>query len=188
MYSDLMKSCEDNDLEEVRSCLARGDDVNYQNPKYGFTAAHLASIDGHTEIIRLLAGTGKVDWNLQNKWGYTPLHRALLWGYPDIVEIISKIPGVDFSVKAEDGVTLAQASIIGGEVESVKSLANLEEFHGWNVPDVDGDTPVMMALKCGDTDMVKVLVMCPRVDLTIRDKEGWTLVMRTMKKKKLGEC
>ena len=58
----------------------------------------------------------------------------------------------------------------------------------WNVPDKNGDTPVMMALKSGKTDMMKILVGCPRVDLTIRDKEGWTLLMRTIASKDLGEC
>ena len=45
----------------------------------------------------------------------------------------------------------------------------------------------MMALKSGKTDMMKILVGCPRVDLTIRDKEGWTLLMRTIAGKDLGE-
>ena len=49
-------------------------------------------------------------------------------------------------------------------------------------------TLVMKGLKEDKTEIVKVLVGCPRVDLTIRDKEGWTLVMRTIAGKKLGEC
>ena len=51
-----------------------------------------------------------------------------------------------------------------GVVRNVKTLANQEEFDFWNVPDKSGDTPVMMALKSGKTDIVKILVGCPRVD------------------------
>ena len=41
--------------------------------------------------------------------------------------------------------------------------------------------------KGGDVSELKVLVKCPRVNLTIRDKERWTLVMRTIASKDLGE-
>ena len=46
----------------------------------------------------------------------------------------------------------------------------------------------MKALKSGKTVMMKILVGCLRVDLTIRDKEGWTLVMEAIAGKELGEC
>ena len=99
-----------------------------------------------------------------------------------------KIPGVDLSVKTEEGETLAQRAVESGVVRSVEILAEQEKFDCWNVPDGKGDTPVMIALKEGETEIVKILVGCPRVDLTIRDKEGWTLVMRTIAGKELGEC
>ena len=103
------------------------------------------------------------------------------------MDILVKIPGIDFNVKRKDGETLAQAAVEKGDVRSVETLANQEEFDCWNVPDKNGDTPVMMARESGRTDMVKILVGCPRVDLTIRDKEGWTLLMRTIAAKELGE-
>ena len=109
-------------------------------------------------------------------------------GYADIVDIIVKIPGVDFSVKTEGGETLAQLAVRRGDVRNVEILSSLEMFDCWNVPDKEGDTPVMKALNSGNTKIVEILVGCPRVDLTIRDKEGWTLVMRTIASKKLGEC
>ena len=40
-----------------------GLDINYQDEKLGETAALMASYRGHTEIVRILAETGKVDWN-----------------------------------------------------------------------------------------------------------------------------
>ena len=70
----------------------------------------------------------------------------------------------------------------------METLANLEKFDCWNVLDEEGDTPVMKAIKENKTEIVDVLVGCPRVYLTIRDKEGWTLVMRTIAGKNLGKC
>jgi len=159
-------------------------DINYQDQK-GETAALLASYYGHTECVRVLAETGKVDWNARNKWGNTALYCALYWGHSYVVDIIIEIPGLNFNVRTVAGETLGQAAVTEGFVRSVESLASLEKFDCWNVPDKNGDTPVMMALKWGATDIVKVLVRCPRVDLTIRDKEGWTLLMRTIAGKEL---
>ena len=138
--------------------------------------------------MRVLARTGKVDWNLGTKTGWTPLYCALYFRRSDTVDILVKIPGIDFNVKRKDGETLAQAAVEKGDVRSVETLANQEEFDCWNVPDKNGDTPVMMARESGRTDMVKILVGCPRVDLTIRDKKGWTLLMRTIAGKEPGEC
>ena len=163
-----------------------GLDFNYQDQD-GSTAAIKASYYGRTECVRVLARTGKVDWNLRNRGG-TPLFWALCWGHSAIMNILVKIPGIDFNVKTEDGKTLAQVAVKEGGVRNVETLANLEKFDCWNVPDENGDTPVMMALRSDKTDLVKILVGCPRVDLTIRDKEGWTLVMRTIDGELLGEC
>ena len=181
----LMFACEAGNIAIVSRLVKEdGLDINYQD---GYTAAHFASYHRHTDCVRVLAGTGKVDWNIVDKWGFTPLFHALDWGHSDIIDILLEFPRFDFNVKTEDGESLAHAAVRGG-VRIVETLANQEKFDCWNVPDKNGDTPVMMALKWGATDIVKVLVDCPRVDLTIRDKEGWTLVMRTIAGKELGEC
>ena len=44
-----------------------------------------------------------------------------------------------------------------------------------------------MALKKGKTEMVEILLRCPRVYQSCRDKEGWSLVFRAIQRNKLGE-
>ena len=39
-----------------------GLDINYQD-EFGYTAAQLSCIYGDTDSLRILAETGKVDWN-----------------------------------------------------------------------------------------------------------------------------
>ena len=51
----------------------------------------------------------------------------------------------------------------------------------------DGDTPVMWAFKLDMTELVKILLRCPRVDLSCRDKEGWSLVFRAIQRDEFGE-
>ena len=112
---------------------------------------------------------GRVDWNKRNQAGQTPLYLALSRGHSKIADIIMEEPDIDYSVKTEDGKTLGHAAVEGGGREGgrecVETLAAQETFDGWNVPDNDGDTPVMMALKGGCEYLVEILLGCPRVDL-----------------------
>ena len=139
--------------------------------------------------MRILAETGRVDWNKRNKWGWTPLYWALYYGQSDIVEIIGKQPNIDYDFKTykDDGKskTLAQTAVWIGNVKCVETLAAQEKFQCWNVPDTDGDTPVLMALKTNKMDILQILLKCPRVDLNMKDKNGDSLNMLALKTEKI---
>ena len=47
-------------------------DIMYQD-EGGHTAAHWAIIKGHSECLRILAQTRKIDWNLENTDGFSAL-------------------------------------------------------------------------------------------------------------------
>ena len=66
-------------------------------------------------------------------------------------------------------------------------IAGQERCDVWNVPDGRGLTPIMMALEEGKTEIVKILLGCPRVDLSCKDKEGWSLLFMAVREKDLGE-
>ena len=124
-----------------------------------------------------------MDWN---RGGSTPLYWALDMGQSDCVDIIVQQTNVDFSAKTLYGQTVAQMAVRKGDVRSVESLAAQERCDCWNVPDYKGDTPVMEALRFGKTEIVGILVRCPRVDLICRDKEGWSLVFKAIQRKEIG--
>ena len=165
-----------------------GLDINYQDEEGdGDTAAILATMLGKTECVRILAETGRVDWTKPGAWGKSPLFLALWQGDSDIVEIILQQSNIDYSVESEDGISLAQIAVTKGDMKCVETVAAQESFNCWNVPDMRGDTPIMWALKVGKTEIVEILLRCPRVDLSCRDKEGWSLVFRAIHFKELGE-
>lgn len=80
-----INSCVKNKSEKVQSYLNLAEDLEIDInavDEVGWTAAHRAAEEGHTEVIRILAATGLVDWNKGNHYGQyghitTPLHRAL---------------------------------------------------------------------------------------------------------------
>jgi len=90
-----------------------GLDINYSDTDYGWTAAHLASHNGMTECVVILAETGRVDWNKKDDEGKTPLYNALEDRHDDIISIIAKQPNIDYNVKTNDGETLAQIAVDG---------------------------------------------------------------------------
>ena len=159
-------------------------DINYQD-KNGCTATLLASIWGRTSCVKILAETGKVNWNKGDNGNGTPLYHALSSRYCDIVDIITEQPNIDYNVKTECGRTLVQIAVMCEEC--VKILASQKKCQCWNVPNNDGNTPVMIALKKNQTKIVEILLDCPRVDLKCRDEEGWCLLFRALERNKLGK-
>ena len=87
------------------------------------------------------------------------------------MDIIVQQPNIDYNVKTEGGETLAQAAVEGGNVKCVETLAAQERFDCWNVPDWRGETPIMLALKEDKTEIVEILLECPRVDVNVVDRE-----------------
>lgn len=55
-------------------------------------------------------------------------------------------------------------------MKCVETLAGQKSFDSWNVPDCNGDTPIMTALMRNEqwnSETVEILLRCPRVDLDV---------------------
>merc|ERR1712150_109844 len=119
-----------------------------------------------------------------DSWGQTPLYKAIEMEHSDIVDIIVQQPKIDYNVKTKfgGGETLAQIALSRGHARFVETLAAQERCDCWNVPDWRGDTPIMWAFKRKETEILEILLRCPRVDLGCRDREGWSLVFRAIQR------
>ncbi|XP_017843552.2 ankyrin repeat domain-containing protein SOWAHC isoform X4 [Drosophila busckii] len=62
--------------------------VKLQDPATGFTALHWAAKHGNEDVVKLIAGTYKVDVNARTNGGYTPLHLATQFGRDNIFELL----------------------------------------------------------------------------------------------------
>ena len=91
-WSDLRAAVDNLDVEQVRSCLDRGDDINEVAVGDQFSLLHL-SIDAEVDqahnlglaqptsaVSRLLLERG-IDTSLRNKWGETARDMALSMGH-----------------------------------------------------------------------------------------------------------
>ena len=183
-----IKYCRENKLDKVQSYLHLAEDLGLDInavDDYGVTAAHWAVTWRHAEVIRLLAATGEVNWNIGDLAGNTPLHLALFGGDFEVAGIIMKQDNVDFSLRASLGWTVAMAAVYGESTRCVELLAQQENCNSWNIPSDDGNTPLMEAIKWKNKDILKILLNCPRVDLNLLDKDGNSAVMKAIKEEKL---
>ena len=86
-----IKSCKENKPEKVRAYLTLAEDLEFDinaDDDDGNTAAQYAANNGYTEVMKILAATGLVDWNKRDGNGRTPLDLALLHVNLEVAEII----------------------------------------------------------------------------------------------------
>ena len=88
----LWKLCQDGKLDEVRSELERGGDVNNKN-SLGETALLWAVCNGHNSIVKLLLEQPAVKVNEKNIAGLTALHFAAGGNNPEGARMLLLHPG-----------------------------------------------------------------------------------------------
>ena len=59
---------------------------------YGWTPIHRAAMNGHTEVVKILAPLTD-NPNAPNDYGWTPIHGAAWNGHTEIVKILATLTG-----------------------------------------------------------------------------------------------
>ena len=137
------------DLEEVRSQLASGTNVNSKTFRMGLTALHGAAGNGHIEIVKLLLEKG-ADPNITQENSCPPLAYAAHGGHADIMEILIA-HGADPQQR-----TVMELAARGGHIEAVEVL--LEHGTDINVKGTDGYTALNTAVGHRHVELVKFLL------------------------------
>ena len=88
----LYKLCQGGKLDEVRSVLAGGGDVNNKS-NGGSTGLMLAVMTGHNSIVKLLLEQPAVKVNEKNSGGCTALHYAASGNNPEGARMLLLHPG-----------------------------------------------------------------------------------------------
>ncbi len=140
--------------------LEHGADVNALTG-YGFSPLHLAASSNTDSFIPLLTSKG-ADVNQANSIGFTPLHAACDRGYFAAASTLLQA-GANVNSVDQDGFSPLLSATMSGNVELVKLLVhsgaekNVQaKIDYQNV--APGDTPLAVAKKMNNEEMIKILV------------------------------
>ncbi len=91
--------------------------INVADAQNGNVALHIASQNGHFEVVDLLVSRGAT-LSPQNRGGNTPLHMATEYGFNDVA-LLLRSKGADPLIKNDEGCTAETG--IDGEKEPIKA-------------------------------------------------------------------
>ena len=124
------------------------------------------------------------NWNNGDDCGGYPITEALDQGLADIVEYLLQQPGLDLNVSLYRGRSVGHCAVeysfLKENIFPVKcvELLSKDSRVDWNIRNDEGETPIMVALRNKEIEMVKILLRTPGVELgdVAKMKDGYILL------------
>ena len=123
--NELIKSCEQGDSFQTRWLAVRGVDPHapFKNGPYsGFTATHVATINGHIDVVKILLSCGASIEEETASECRRPLHLAALTGQVSMARFLIR-EGAQIDATAEYGMQPIHDASWSGSVEIFDALA-----------------------------------------------------------------
>jgi ankyrin repeat protein len=156
-------------MEGATACIDAKDNC-------GQTPLSHASEQGHTAVVKLLLGTGKVDVDTKDRSGRTPLFMAATGGQAAVIKLLLDTGKVDVDTKDIRGSTALSNAAHGGHAAVVKLLLGTGKVDV-DTKDIWGSTALSNAVHGGHAAVVKLLLGTGKVDVDIKDVWGCTPLM-----------
>jgi len=135
--------------------LSKGVDINAKT-KAGWTALHVASSQGHLDVVQTLLLANGVDIDSKTNIGATALYAASVKGHRDVVHAMLE-KGADVSAQTKDGWTALHVASSEGHLDLVQTL--LEKGADVNAKTADTfSTALHMAARGSHLDIVQALL------------------------------
>lgn len=165
---DLVKGASNGDMVRVEQLLDSGA-CSVDDQFNGKTALQAAAQNGHLDVVRTLL---RYNANLEeeDKDGDRAIHHATLGDEPEVIVILSQ-HSVDLNARNRRKQTALHVAVNRGHVAVIKVLLN-EGCHP-SLQDCDGDTPLHDAISKKRDDMVQLLMLEPKVDITVTNSNGF---------------
>lgn len=140
-------------MEKALDYLKSGVDINISNQN-GLNALHLASKEGHVEVVSELIQRG-ASVDAATKKGNTALHIASLAGQAEVVKVLVT-NRANVNAQSQNGFTPLYMAAQENHLEVVKFL--LDNGASQSLATEDGFTPLAVALQQGHDQVVSLLL------------------------------
>ena len=121
----------------------------------GQSLLHVACEQGNVNLVRTILHDGKADVTARDDKGNTPLHVAAMRGRKDVVLSLIDEFGCDVNITGQLGRSLLHSSCVSNNGSLVQLLSRY--ISPWVVDD-NGDTPLHICARLGNTESVKALL------------------------------
>lgn len=166
--TSLIRAIKLNDADRVRTLLQARVNVNEKNYA-GITPMTVAAEKGNMDIIRMLVEDGKADVNAKSSYGITPLIAAASAGQAEVVTYLVK-NGASATATDDLGKTATIYAASYDDPDALDDLVSMERATV-NMPDNNGNTPLIYAAQKGYLDNVQVLLTA-HADVNYKNPTG----------------
>jgi Ankyrin repeats (3 copies)/Sel1 repeat/Ankyrin repeat len=167
--TDVFEAVRAGDGEKVKALVQADPKLAAAKTEDGSTALHLAALEGHADIARLLLASGAAV-NARGLREETPLHMAMYDARREVAEVLLANQA-DVNAQNAQGETPLHLAARKGHRELVVLL--LDHGADVNAKDREEATPLHAAVAAGHQEVVEVL-LSSHADLLALDKSGRT--------------
>lgn len=171
--SPLMLAAEYGWIDIIDYLLLNDVDINLETSN-GHTALMIAVINKQIDVIDILLQNKRCQINLQDHNGYTAIFFALEKGYLQILhKLIANGSNIWHLNKLEESLLYRAVFVHPAytDIDIINYLISLEL--DVNIQNIYGNTPLMWSAKCGNKEIVKILIE-NGADPTIKNMTGCT--------------
>ena len=158
------------------SLISQALDEDVDQTVDGWTAAILASLKGHLEVLRYLHREAGCDLNATREDGRTAAMAASEGGHLEVLRYLHRDAGCDLTAPNECGGTAAMLASQNGHLEVLRYL-HRDAGCDLTATREDGWTAVMVASQNGHLEVLRYLHREAGCDLTAPKEDGWTAAM-----------
>jgi len=161
-----LKAARGGRVSKVSSLLRSypGIDVNCADPGFGLAALHIASFNGHVEVVKLLLAHPDINVNFKDYDGFTPFAAGCVDGELSVVQLLLKDPRVDVTLDDHRGRTPLWHASDGGNYEMVewfiasgRDLGDIKTKKGKSSGDGKKRSALAIARRQKNTEVVSLL-------------------------------
>ncbi|XP_029871483.1 ankyrin repeat domain-containing protein 16 isoform X6 [Aquila chrysaetos chrysaetos] len=165
-WTPLMMACTRQNLEVIKALVEHGANPLLKN-KDGWNCFHIASREGHPQVLRYLLDMSPSSWDTESTIKRTPLHTAAMHGCFDVVELLLERCQYKPDSRDKCGVTPFMDAIQNGHVNIARLL--LEKHQACpSAVDVLGAQPLHRAAVTAQDEAIQFLVSKLGVDVNER--------------------